>query len=119
MSSLLEKLNPYAWLAKALGVLAVAAIISWSIHLYNNTLRQQGRDEVQALWDKAKTEQQAAAATGLANDTAAMNQAAANLIAAAKKAAASAQLKQITEIFKDEKVINCPVPSDLVRVLNN
>ncbi len=113
----------YAWFTKfglrALAILAVAAGIAYTIHTYNNSLRQDGRDQVKALWDADKAKQQAAVSDDLRAQTNAMNQATTNLIAASKKAQQAAKIDRITEIFKDETTINCPVPVELVRVLNN
>ncbi len=113
----------YAWFARfglqAIAAVAIAAGIAYGIHAYNNSLRQQGRDEVQSLWDADKAKQQVAVSADLQAQTTAMNQAATNLIAASKKAQQAAKIDRITEIFKDEKATDCKPSSDLIRVLND
>ncbi len=112
----------YAWFAKfglrALAILAVSAGIAYAIHIYKESLRQDGRDQVQALWDADKAKQQAAVIDDTAAKIKAMNAAAQTLIAATNKATAKAKVDRITEIFKDEKATDCKPGSDLIRVLN-
>lgn len=42
------------WLTVGVGIAAVVGSVWFGVHQYNESLRQEGRDEVQAKWDKDK-----------------------------------------------------------------
>lgn len=44
------------WWAKALIVAALLGLAAWGVHLYNDSLREDGRQEVRAEWDKERIE---------------------------------------------------------------
>lgn len=49
------------WWAKALILAALAAAAFWIVRTYNETLREEGRAEVQQAWDKESAERATAA----------------------------------------------------------
>lgn len=48
----------YMLVVYAIAALAVVSLITWGVMAYNESLREQGRAEIQAKWDKAVVEQQ-------------------------------------------------------------
>lgn len=54
-------MNPLSlpWWAKAVLATILLGVITWGIHLYNESLRDEGRAEIQAVLDKVKADQTA------------------------------------------------------------
>jgi uncharacterized iron-regulated membrane protein len=113
----------YSWLTKfglqLLLMLALAAGVSYGIHRVLEHYRNEGRTEVQAKWDKAKLEQQAADNTAheaaLTEQRITIAAAQANTV---RREAETKKLKATIEILKT-KPIPCKLDDATRSLLND
>lgn len=55
----MENLNPNVWLARLIAVAVVIGAIAFAVVSYGNGRYQEGKDQIQALWDKDKADRKA------------------------------------------------------------